>query len=98
MGNSNWLHSSVKKSGISAENLVQNWGIGLEAAKRTVQSTTQRVIKIVGYPTLSIQFSTNYRQLRYRRIRTDLFTDIILSSVKSKKGKNRAQIFSHPSG
>ena len=31
--------SSERKSGITAENLVQNWGIGLEGAKRTIDST-----------------------------------------------------------
>ena len=92
------LHSSAKKPGISAENLVQNWGIGLEAARRTVQATTQRAIRTVGCPTLSRRFRTNDRQLRYRRIRTDLFTDTMFYTVKSKRGNNCAQIFSHPSG
>ena len=36
------LVSSKKRSGITAEDLVQNWGIGLEAAKRTVEATTQK--------------------------------------------------------
>ena len=68
------VQSSEKKPGITAENLVQNWGIGLEAAKRTVEATTQRAIRTVGCPTLSRRFRTNDRQLRYRRLRTDFFT------------------------
>ena len=92
------VQSSIKKPGITAEDLVQNWGIGLAAAKRTVQATTQRAIRTVGCPTLSRRFRTNDRQLRYRRIRTDLFTDTMFSTVKSKRGNNCAQVFSHPSG
>ena len=90
--------SSGKKSGITAEDLVKNWGIGLEAAKQTVKSTTQRAVRSVGCPTLARRFRTNDRQLRYRRIRSPLFTDTMFSSVKSKRGNKCAQIFSHPSG
>ena len=92
------LQRSANKPGISAENLVQNWGIGLEAATMTVQATTQRAIRIVGCPTLSIWFRTNDRQLRYRCIKTYLFTDTMFFTVKSKRGNTCAQIFSHPSG
>ena len=45
--------------------LVQNWGIGTDAAKRTVEATTQRVIQSVAHPSLSRRFRTNDRQLKY---------------------------------
>jgi len=92
------IGSSERTPGITAEDLVQNWGISLEAAKRTVEGTTQRGVRTVGCPTLSRRFRTNDRQLRYRRIRTDIFTDTMFSSVKSKRGNKCAQVYSHPTG
>ena len=35
------INSLERTPGITAEHLVQNWGIDLEAAKRTVEGTTQ---------------------------------------------------------
>ena len=92
------VNSSTKKPGITATDLVKNWGIGLDAAKQTIKSTTQRAVRTVGCPTLSRRFRTNDRQLRYRRISSSLFTDTMFSSIKSKRGNKCAQVFSHPSG
>ena len=50
--------SSTKQPGITATDLVRNWGIGLEAAQQTIKSTTQRAIRSVGCPTLSRRFRT----------------------------------------
>ena len=50
------VSSSDKQFGITAIDLVINWGIGLEAAKHTIQSTTQRAIRSVACPTLSRRF------------------------------------------
>ena len=41
------VSSSDKQLGITATDLVRNWGIGLEAAKQTIKSTTQRAIRSV---------------------------------------------------
>ena len=92
------LTSSKKRSGITPEALVQNWGIGLEAAKRTVEATTQRGIRTVANASLSRRFRTNDRQLRYRRINTDVFTDTMQSSVISKRKNKYCQLFSAPFG
>ena len=92
------LTSSKKRSGITPEALVQNWGIGLEAAKRTVEATTQRVIRTTANASLSRRFRTNDRQLRYRRINTNVFTDTMQSGVISKRKNKYAQVFSTPFG
>jgi hypothetical protein len=83
---------------MTAERLASNWNISLEAAKRTLQVTTQRGIRTVSNPSLSRRFRTNDRQLRYRRIGTDVFTDTMESSVVSKRGNQYAQVFATPFG
>ena len=91
--------SSTKGSSESTVNkLAQNWGIGIEAAKRTVQATTQRMIRTVAHPSLSRRFRTNDRQLRYKRISADMFTDTAQASVTSKRGNKYVQLFSMPFG
>ncbi len=91
--------SSTKGGSENAINqLVQNWGIGTDAAKRTVEATTQRVIRSVAHPSLSRRFRTNDRQLRYRRINAEMFTDTAESNVISKRGNIYTQFFSLPYG
>ena len=78
--------------------LVNNWGIGIEAAKRTVKATTQRVVRTVAHPSLSRRFRTNDRQLRYRRINAEMFTDTGEANTISKRGNRYTQYFSMPFG
>jgi hypothetical protein len=54
--------------GVDVATLVNNFGIGIEAAKRTRLVTTQRGVKRMIHPSLSVRFGTNDRQLRYRRL------------------------------
>ena len=85
--------TSKRSSTLQPATLARNWGIGLEAAKRTLLATTQRGIRTVSNPALSRRFRTNDRQLRYRRLRCDLFTDTLESSVLSKRQNRYAQVF-----
>ena len=73
--------------------LAAKWGIGLEAARRTLEFTTQRVIWKVLHPSLSHRFRTNDRQLRYRRLRHNVFGDTLLAGTKSKRGNKYAEVF-----
>ena len=94
--------SSVKAtttgSGIDAETLAKNWGIGIHTARRTLKVTTQRGVRSVLHPTLSRRFRTNDRQLRYRRLPIDLFTDTMFSKTLSSRGNKCAQIFTNANG
>jgi hypothetical protein len=51
------------KAGVDAATLAKNWGIGIEAAKRTPLVTTQRGIRRMTHPSLTKRYKTNYRQL-----------------------------------
>jgi hypothetical protein len=85
--------NSRERQTMSPEKLANNWGIGLEAAKRTIEKTTQRGIRSVANPSISRRFRTNDRSLRYRRLKTNVFTDTMFSSVPSSRGNTCAQIY-----
>jgi hypothetical protein len=78
--------------------LARNWGIDKATAFRTVNATTQRGIRTLLHPTLSRRFRTNDRQLRYRRLPVDCFTDTLLSKTASRRNNRYAQIFATADG
>jgi hypothetical protein len=51
------------KASIDAATLAKNWGIGIEAAKRTRLVTTQRGVRRMIHPSLIKRYKTNSRQL-----------------------------------
>ena len=80
-------YASTKDSTESAaKTLVQNWSTDLTAAEHTVKATTQRVLRTVAHASLLCRIRTNDRQLRYRRINTEMFIDTAESTVRFKRG------------
>jgi len=90
--------SSMAKPKIDPAVLAKRWGIGLKAAKNTLKKTTQRAIRTVLHPSLSRRFRTNDRQLRYRRLPLDLFTDTLITKVPSRRGNKYCQVFGASNG
>ena len=78
--------------------LARNWGIDRATARRTIESTTQRGIRTLLHPTLSRRFRTNDRQLRYRRLPVECFTDTLIAKTPSRRLNSYAQIFSTADG
>jgi hypothetical protein len=81
------------KAGVYAATLTKNWGIGIEAAKSTRLVTTQKVIRIMIHPSLTKGYKTNDRQLRYRRLPVNMYTDTMFSTILSRQDNKAAQIF-----
>jgi hypothetical protein len=81
------------KGGIDAATLANNWGIGIEAAKRTRLVTTQRGIRRMVHPSLTKRYKTNDRQLRYRCLPVTMYTDTMYSTILSRQMNKAAQIF-----
>ena len=73
--------------------LESKWGVGLEAARCTLEFTTQRGLRTVLRLSLSHRFLTNEQQLRYRRLQHDVFGDTLLAVTKSKRGDKYAEVF-----
>jgi len=88
------LTTKERKCKVSPEDLVKRWNIGLKAASKTIQVTTQRGVKTILHPTLSRRFQTNDRQLRYQRLSCEVFTDTMQASTVSWQRQNKfAQVF-----
>ena len=88
------ITSGARQPNIQAAQLSRNWGIGLETAARTIEATTQKGLRTILHNTLSRRFRTNDRQLRYRRLMHEVFTDTLESPVPSWFRQNRyAQVF-----
>jgi hypothetical protein len=81
------------KVGIDAATLAKNWGIGIEAAKRTRLVTNQRGIRRMVHPSLTKRYKTNDRQLRYRHLPVTMYTDTMYSTILSRQMNKAAQIF-----
>ena len=86
--------SAVRGKAIDAATLAKRWGVSLKVAARTLGATTQNIVRTVLHPTLSRRFRTNDRQLRYRRLQHDMFTDTLESKQTSWFRQNKyAQVF-----
>ncbi len=92
------LRSSATGKQLDPQLLARNWGIDITTARRTVNVTTQRGIRTVLHPTLSRRFRTNDRQLRYRRLPIDCFTDTLISNTTSRRNNKYAQVFATSDG
>ena len=90
-----FVHSitAVIQTGVKASHLFKIWGIYIETSRRNIEVTTQLRQQDTG--SLSRNFSTNGRMLRYKRINCAFFTDtyFVTSKAKSTQGNNMMQLF-----
>jgi hypothetical protein len=89
------VHATAgKANGISAIDLAKVWSIDEETATRTLKITTQLKQQDAD-GSLSRNFSTNDRMLRYKRINTHFFTDtfFVTKKARSTRGHNCVQLF-----
>ena len=80
---------------VSADMLSKLWRIDRKTAERTLEVTSQRVCRDET-PSLSRQYPTNDRMLRYKRIDELFFMDTFFSAKKAKKssrGNTCCQLF-----
>jgi hypothetical protein len=81
------------KGGVDASTLAKNWGIGIEAAKRTRLVTTKRGKRRMLHPSLTKRYKTNDRQLRYCHLPVTMFTDTMYSTIFSRQHHKVVQVF-----
>ena len=77
------------------ETLAQKWNIGLAAAKRTLRVTTQRGIKTVSDPSIARLWRANDRSMRYKRLKSDAFTDYMFANATYMPGNNGGQEYTN---
>ena len=77
--------STVKKRKgfVDAESLAKNWRIGKEAARRTVEATTQRAVRDFTHTTGGRRLKPYSWMLRHPRIDSKVYTDTMFGQVKS---------------
>ena len=66
---------------IDPTDIEAKWGVGLEAARRTLECTTQRGLCTVLHTSLSPCLRMNDRQLRYRRLRHDVLVTLFFPEL-----------------
>ena len=82
-------------AGVTPEHLSKVWRISHEDAKRTIDNTSQHLVRPKD-PTLSRNYGTNDRMLRYKRIKDYFFMDTFFASKKrgkSTRGHTCCQLF-----
>ena len=86
--------SASRPTGITAETLSKIWRIDHATAARTLKVTTQLNTQ-GGSENLSRHFGTNDRFLRYRRIKSEFYTDTFFVTAKARsiRGNTCMQIF-----
>ena len=86
---------SSLSSGVTPEHLAKVWRISQEDARRTIENTSQFMVRPTD-PTLSRNYGTNDRMLRYKRIHQHFFMDTFFASKKrgkSSRGHTCCQLF-----
>ena len=78
---------------VDPKSFARKWDIVIEAANRTVRSTTQCGLRTVLHPSLSRRFRKNDCQLQYRRLPVDLFADTLIANSKSWRGNKYVKVF-----
>ena len=84
---------SKRKGFVTPEKLAKNWNIGLEAAKRTVEATTQMAVRDFTTTTGGRRLKPYSWILKQKRLSTDVYTDTLFGKCKSLRGNTCCQIY-----
>ena len=87
--------TTKRKTAITPETLAARWRIGIETARRTLESTTQRGVRDFSEYKGTRRLKHSHYQLRYRLIRDTVYTDTMYAAVPAWRTKNKfAQVYS----
>jgi len=82
-----------RKGFVSSIDLAKRWHVGLDAAKRTIDKTTQLAVRDFTSTQGGRRLKPSAYQLKHRRLNTVMYTDTMFSKVKSLRQNTCAQIF-----
>ena len=83
-----------RKGTVSADEIAKCWGIGIEAAKRTYTATTQLGIRDFVNSKGTKRLKHTAYQLKHRRLRSSVYTNMMFLETKSLSHNNCTQVFS----
>ena len=78
---------------IDADTLATNWNIGKEAAKRTLEATTQLAVRDFTNTSGGRRLKPLHWVLNQPRLQCEVYTDTFFARTKSLRGNTCAQIF-----
>jgi hypothetical protein len=81
------LSTSGRGSDITKEILSRRWGIGLEAAKSTLKTTTQAGIRRLLHPAEECM-KTRQNHLRFSTLNARFYSGTMFSATKSTRGNS----------
>lgn len=84
---------SKRKGTVTPTDLARRWYIGVEAARRTIERTTQRAVRDFAFTSGIRRLKATAYQLKYRHLRASVYTDTMYSKVKSLRQNTCAQIY-----
>ena len=88
------LQSFPKRKGfVSPQQLSNRWHIGIEAATRTIEQTTQLAVRDFTHTTGGRRLKPTSYQLKHRRLNVAMYTDTVYFGTKSIRQFTCAQLF-----
>jgi hypothetical protein len=91
------LSSEQRRSILSPELLAKHWGIGLSAAKTTLENTTQTGIRNIFLPS-ERKVRKKAPWLSYPSKKRDFDTEQMFSKIKDVHNHNGGSVFTHGLG
>jgi len=87
------MKTAQRKGTVSAEELSRRWRCGIETAQRTLEKTTQRAVRDFTDGRGMRRLKPTAYQLKYPRLRTELYTDTYYGPCVSLEGNKYCQIY-----
>jgi Fe-S-cluster containining protein len=87
------LKVTHRKGTVTADELSRRWRCGLETARKTLNKTTQRAVRDFTDSRGMRRLKPTAYQLKYPRIRTELYTDTYYGPCVSLEGNKFCQIY-----
>jgi Fe-S-cluster containining protein len=87
------IKTAQRKGTVSAEELSRRWRCGIETAQRTLNRTTQRAVRDFTDGRGMRRLKPTAYQLKYPRLRTELYTDTYYGPCVSLEGNKYCQIY-----
>ena len=78
---------------VGPQQLAKNWKIGLEAAKRTCEATTQEAVRDFSATTGGRRLKPHHWLMDQKRIDCPVYHDVLFGKCKSLKGNTCATVF-----
>ena len=90
------LETDKRKGYVGPEDLARRWGIGIETARKTLDKTTQLAVRNFTESMGGRRLKPIHYQLKYQRLRCDMYVDVYMGKCKSLRGNTCATVYCTP--